>query len=332
MTRLLAVDGNSAAHRAYHATEVDERHGPFVVAGLLRTVARVWEHGPYDGVVIAFDDPDDNRRKHLYPAYKAQRTDKDDLLVEQLRDAAAHLEACGLVVATGPGVEADDLVAAATAACDERGWACDVLSSDRDLLALAGDHVRVLQPGVGGVRVLDPEAITRRYGVPPECYTDFAALRGDPSDGLPGVHGIGAKTAARLVRTYGSAMAVYDHLTSLPPAIEAKLRAGRERVERNLLLMAPLPRLDVDVDAAVAAGVDPARVAAVLDPLGHGATTGILRWALSRPPAPPTPPPPDEPDVVDVPVDRDVGASVIDLTGRIPAAGCAEVGVQPALF
>lgn len=334
MTRVLAVDGNSVAHRAYHATGPDERDGPFVVAGVLRAVARVWGEGPYDGVVIAFDDPDDNRRKHLYPGYKAQRTDKDDLLVRQLAGAADVLRACGLVVATSAGAEADDLVAATATACGRRGWSCDVLSSDRDLLALVCEDVRVLQPREGGVLVLDTVEVVRRYGVRPEQYTDFAALRGDPSDGLPGVRGIGPKTAARLVRTYGSATAVYDHLTSLPPSVEAKLRAGREHVERNLLLMAPLPRLDVDVDRAVACGVDPGKVAAVMDPVGHGATTGILRWALNRPEAPPAPPPPDAPAPGEPTGSaRDGGADrVIDLTGRFAETLGAGPCVQPALF
>lgn len=300
MTHVLAVDGNSLAHRAFHALRRDpDRPGDFVLAGIVAMLATAWSHGPFDAVVIGFDHHD-NRRKAAHPDYKAHRDEKDPELVTQLAGLVDGLAACGFEVVRLPGAEADDVMAATADACTDRGWRCSVLSSDRDLLALVSDEVTLLRPRgtMSDLGVYTPDEVVAEYGVRPEQYTDLAALRGDPSDGLDGVNGIGPKTAARLLRDYGDVPGIYANLGNLQPRTEAQLRAGRDNVERNLWLMAPIPHLAVDIDRAVDRGVDPDGVTGALAGRDLSRTAARFRLALERPALPPMPPPPTEPDAV----------------------------------
>lgn len=309
MPTVLAVDGNSLAHRAFHALLLDDpihdRNGDrdaFVTRGVVRMLASAWIEGPYDAVVVAFDSPE-NRRKDLYPEYKGHRPDKDPELPRQLDLLRDNLAACGFFTVEEEGAEADDLLAATAEECSTRGWRCDVLSSDRDLLALVDDHVRLLRPrqSMSDLRCYDPARVKDEFGVRPDQYTDLAALRGDPSDGLNGVRGVGAKTAARLLRDYDHVPGIYANLLNVQPKLEAALRSAREDVERNLLLMAPLPNLDVDVEKALQAGIDLDRLDRTLVAMGMGAEAGRFRYAVERPPLPPMPPPPmEEPETVRV--------------------------------
>lgn len=326
-TTVLAVDGNSLAHRAYHAiVGTDDAVGPFVTAGVIGMLGTAWSYGPFDAVFVAFDHPV-NQRKRDFPEYKANRIEDLELRrhLDRLRE---HLDDCGFTVAVEPGAEADDLLAAAADACTASGWHCAILSSDRDLTALVSDSVTLLRPRgtMADLRVEDPAAVQREYGVRPDQYADLAALRGDPSDGLLGVTGIGPKTAARLLRDHGDLPGIYANLCHLAPKVEAALRAGRDVAERNRLLMSPLPHLEVDVAAAVKAGVDLDRIDDVLTGLGLGGAAGRLRYAVTRPPAPPAPPPPTDADAPDAPL---VPAAVRARRAEAPALLAVEQG---ALF
>jgi 5'-3' exonuclease len=330
--RLLAVDGNSLGHRGFHGLRDEAVRegwtGPFVTGAVLSMLGSAWIEGPYDAVVVGFDHPD-NRRKHDHPEYKANRPAAPPELAGHLAVLRDHLARCGFLVVEHDGAEADDVLAATVDASTARGWACDVLSSDRDLLALVGPTSRLLRPRArfADLRVYDEAAVRREFGVAPAQYTDLAALRGDPSDGLEGARGIGPKTAARLLRDHGSIAGLYDALHHLPPKVEAALRASRAVVERNLRLMAPIPHLHVDVDLAVATGIDPVRVREVADDLGISAAGRRFARAVTAPPPPPAPPPPDEPPTVadDLPVLVGAGAGT-----PLPAAPVA--GEQVALF
>jgi 5'-3' exonuclease len=295
MPTILAVDGNSLGHRAFHALVREDPGGPLVTRGVVGMLATAWTRGPFDAIVVAFDHPV-NRRKVDDPAYKGNRDDTDPRLREGLVDLRVHLDDCGFTVAEEEGAEADDLLAAVADDCTRRGWPCTVLSSDRDLTTLVNEHVTLLRPraSMADLLVYDPVSVVAEYGVRPDQYTDLAALRGDPSDGLAGVHGIGPKIAARLLRDYDDIPGIYAALCNLPPKIEAALRAGRDVVERNLWLMSPIPNLTVDVDGAVARGIDGDTVYAALKPLGLGAVGGRFKNVVERPPLPPMPPPPSE--------------------------------------
>lgn len=326
---VLAVDGNSLAHRAYHAIrETDDAVGHFVTAGVFTMLGSVWSAGPFDAVVVAFDH-EDNQRKRDVPAYKANRT-PDPVLRAHLDALRGHVDATGLHAVVEPGAEADDLLAATAQACTDRDWRCVVLSSDRDLTALVSDTVTLLRPRatMSDLRVYDPAAVRREYGVGPDQYTDLAALRGDPSDGLAGVHGIGAKTAARLLRDHGDLAGVYANLCHLQPRVEAALRAGRELAERNRRLMLPLPGCEVDVDLALSLGVDVDRVTRALEDLDLTGAANRFRWALDRPAAPPLPPLPGDDDLPEDLVTVPEAVLARRTADPLPAAA----GEQHALF
>jgi 5'-3' exonuclease len=301
IVRLLAVDGSSIAHRAWHSTRGATGGDDLtaVVAAMASMLASTWRHGPYDVALVALDHPV-NRRRELFPAYKAQRSPTEPGLRAVLDALPAALRAASVPVRVQEGAEADDLLAAAADGGDRRGWWTDLLSSDRDLTALVGPRVRLLRPRqrFADLAVEDVAAVEAAHGVPPIRYRDLAALRGDPSDGLEGAPGIGPATAARLLREHDDVPALYRSLADLPPRIADSLRRGREAVERNLLLMAPLPHLDADLDAARAAGPPLAGLVADLEARGAGGAAARLRRALDRGadgPAASMPPPPERP-------------------------------------
>ncbi|HEX9766102.1 MAG TPA: 5'-3' exonuclease H3TH domain-containing protein [Nitriliruptorales bacterium] len=289
---VLAVDGNSLAHRAWHALREERFDGPWVAHGVVRMLATAWAYGPFDAVLVAFDSRT-NVRKVRYPDYKANREDKDPAFHEQFSQLREVVGACGFGDLVTEGYEADDVLAAVAAEAAGAGHTCYVLSSDRDLLALVSDRVWMLRPrgSMQDLTVYDPAGVEAEFGVPPERYMELAALRGDTSDNLPGVHGIGAKTAAKLLRSFGNLAELYAGLRWLPHDTANKLRAGREHVDRNLELMAPMGEHAIGVEAAVALGVDVGHVVATLRERGLRAAANSFRFAYGRQPEPPPPPP-----------------------------------------
>lgn len=300
MRQLLAVDGSSLVHRAWHSTRDDpaaERDG-VVTAAFASMLASTWTYGPYAFLLVAFDHPI-NRRREDFPEYKAQRSSTPAGLRTALERTAEHLSAAGIPVRREHGVEADDLLATVSDAARTRSVTCDLLSSDRDLIAFVGGVVRLLRPRqrFTDLVIEDEDAVRATYGVGPERYIDLAALRGDPSDGLKGANGIGPARAARLVRDHGSVAGIYRALPDLPPAIARSLREARDDVERNLLLMSPLPHLDVAFDDLLADRIDLGRLADLVDDLGfEGAARRVRRAMSGSAPVPPLPPPPTDRD------------------------------------
>jgi 5'-3' exonuclease len=308
--RVLGVDGNSLGHRGFHSGRDEAERGDapptYVTGAVLSMIASAWSHGPYDALVVAFDHAS-NRRKADYPSYKAHRPETHADLPGALADLRTHLRAAGLAVVEHDGAEADDVLAALVDACNAEAWNCDLLSSDRDLTALVGPRTRLLRPRArfADLVVEDEAAVRVTYGIDPAQYIDLAALRGDPSDGLVGARGIGPKTAARLVRDHGGVAGIYAALCHLPPRIEASLREARQRVEHNLLVMAPIPHLTVDVAGALRAGIDLERVVSTFAGLGLEPAARRFARALTTPAVPPrpaSPPPPEEPARVRVAV------------------------------
>ena len=200
---LLAVDGNSLVHRAFHAyggTTGGARYGFFALLSV------VCDQVPYDGLVIGFDCRARSHRRARYDAYKAQRPDKHEQLdasLDELPDIASEM---GAHVVVAEGWEADDVVASAAATAQAGGWRCVVASPDRDVLELVSADTAVLQIRGGDqpIRRIAAPDFRRRYRITPAQYVQMAALRGDSSDNLAGISGIGAKKAAALLRTYAT--------------------------------------------------------------------------------------------------------------------------------
>lgn len=290
---VLAVDGGSLGHRAWHAMGPDGGDAPFVTDGVLRMLASAWIHGPFAAVVLALDS-DSSVRRNRFPGYKAHRPPPDPDLPRQLRRLGEIARSAGFTVLEAEGYEADDLLAAVAAAAPAAGARCALLSSDRDLLAHVGRGVVALRPrtSMSDLKVYGPADVEEEFGVPPDRYTELAALRGDPSDGLDGVPGVGVRTAARLLASFGSLEALYTGLHHLDPPLRRALLRARPEVDRNLALMRPLGDHRVDVAAVVARGLDVQRAASALRAAGleHAATE--FRLATQRPPPQPRPPPP----------------------------------------
>ena len=215
---VLAVDGNSLLHRAYHASArtmyrtADGQPG-WAVRGLLSQLVAAVDRVCADVVVVGFDDRGNSSRTRRWPTYKAQREPKPETLERQLDLAVEVLRGLGVSVVVPPGLEADDVLASVAAQAPAMGARTVVATSDRDSFALIDDNtrmLRILNGGVDASPLLDPERLTMVTGVRPDQYLDLAALRGDASDNLPGVPGFGAKTAVKLLQALGSGQGAFD--------------------------------------------------------------------------------------------------------------------------
>jgi exodeoxyribonuclease-3 len=206
---LLVIDGDSFAHRSYHAlpkTILRSGKRPAgAILGFANFLLRLYRDEQPRAVVVAWDTLEVPTYRHKqFPAYQSGRQ-FDDALVEQLHLLPDFVAACGFVNAKGPGYEADDFLAAAVAAEGKNGGTALVASGDRDTFQLASERTTILYPVRAGEMVrVDPAEVRARYGVAPAQVPDFIALRGDPSDKLPGAPGIGPTGAADLLKRHGS--------------------------------------------------------------------------------------------------------------------------------
>jgi len=219
---LLLLDGNSLTYRAFFAlpTDLATASGQVTNAvvgftSMLATLLR--EHEP-DGIAVAFDLPGRTFRHERLASYKANREKQPDILYEQLAIVRDLVESLGLVVVDAEGFEADDVLATLATTARDAGRDVTVVTGDRDAFQLVEDpHVKVLYNlrGVSEYALYDESGIRERTGVRPRDYVAYAALRGDKSDNLPGVPGVGAKTAARLINEHGGLDELTEKMTEI---------------------------------------------------------------------------------------------------------------------
>jgi DNA polymerase-1 len=268
---LLVVDGDSLAHRAYHAlpktlTRAEGRPAGAIL-GFANSLLRLWQAEAPRAVLVGWDSlGEPTYRLEAFPTYQSGRV-FDEPLVEQLDLIPQLVEALGFAVAKAPGYEADDFLAAAVAAEEARRGEAVVLTSDRDAFQLVSDRTTVLQPvrGVSELARIGPAEVRERYGVEPAQVPDFIALRGDPSDKIPGAAGVGPKTAATVLAEYGS--------------LDAALAAGRFSAQREeLLLYRRIATLDASAPLPSLADQTPkwAEASALCASWGLGALAGRL--------------------------------------------------------
>ena len=204
---LLALDGDNFAHRSYHAVPKTIRRadgkGAGAIVGFANTLMRFHDAERPRAVIVGWDSLETpNWRCDLFPSYQSGRQ-FDDELIEQLSLLPEFVAACGFKNAKAPGFEADDFLAAAVAAEEQTGGVVLVATGDRDAFQLASERTTILYPvRAGEVARIGPEEVRKRYGVGPKQVPDFIALRGDPSDKIPGALGVGPQRAAQLVRRY----------------------------------------------------------------------------------------------------------------------------------
>jgi DNA polymerase-1 len=255
MKPLLVIDGDSFAHRAYHAIPKSIRRkdgGPGnMLFGFSNMLLRLWQDERPRNVLVAWDTLEVPTYRHEELAVYQSGREFEDELLEQLALLSRLVASSGLAVAKAPGYEADDFLGAAVTSEEAAGRPVLVATSDRDAFQLASKLTTILQPVRGEAPArIGPAEVRERYGVEPEQVPDFIALRGDPSDRIPGARGIGPKRAAELLAQYGS--------------LDALLEAGRFAAEADALRLyrriatldrdAPLPDLaDADPDWTAAA-------------------------------------------------------------------------------
>jgi DNA polymerase-1 len=243
-----------------------------------------------DAVLFGLDDRTASVRRDAYPDYKAGRAEKDPQLVDQLDRAGALLDALGLATLTPPGLEADDVNASGATWATANGWDCVIITSDRDAFAHIGPHTQVLRlidGGIHGSPMLNPARLFNMYGVRPANYLAFAALRGDSSDNLPGVPGIGEKTAAILLDVAGSMDAVWadidhDEGRSLRHALDDwAAETGGRRIGATLVrrLCAPGARERYEFNVQMMSGRDDLDLGLTPDVPG---SRGLLPLDLDR--------------------------------------------------
>jgi DNA polymerase-1 len=241
---LLAVDGDSFAHRAYHAlpkTILGRGGRPAgAILGFANMLLRLHREEQPRAVVVGWDTLEAPTYRHqTFAAYQSGR-EFDDALIEQLDLLPEFVAACGFANAKAAGYEADDFIASAAAAEERRGGTALVASGDRDTFQLASAQTTILYPVRGaGLARIGPAEVRERYGVEPAQVPDFIALRGDPSDKLPGAPGVGATGAATLLRKYGSLEKMLAAGRYPDHADELRLYRSIATMDRN----APLPRL-----------------------------------------------------------------------------------------
>jgi DNA polymerase-1 len=254
---LFVLDGNSLVFRAFFALPIDlaTRSGQVTnaVYGFTSMLVNlIRDLGP-SGIGVAFDRPEPTFRDEVVEDYKGNRPETPDLLIPQFALVRDVLGALGLRTLEVPGYEADDILATLATRARDMGRDVVVVTGDRDAFQLVEDpHITVMytRKGLSDTVVYDEAGIAERYGVPASSYAVLAALRGDPSDNLAGVPGVGEKTAAKLVSTYGTLDGIFSHLEELTPKLRQNLAENEDRVRRNAKVI-PLVRdiaLDLGLD------------------------------------------------------------------------------------
>jgi DNA polymerase-1 len=234
---LLAVDAPSMLYRAFYAlpeTIKGADGGPVnaLLGAANLVLAEVETHRPR-AVVLCMGPDAAAYRTELYPAYHADRPEMPAGLVPQWDDAPGFFEAFGWTMAGHDSLEADDLLGSLARLESEAGGTALLLTGDRDMFQCASDSVRVLyvRTGKRGAEEIGPSEVVERYGIGPELVPDFIALRGDPSDGIPGAKGVGEKTAAELLRAHGSLEGVLDAaIAETRPKLRSTLLDSRDEL------------------------------------------------------------------------------------------------------
>ncbi len=250
----MLVDGHSLTYRAFFALPEDMTTAAGQVTNAIYGFTRMFlkllrDHRP-DRVAVVFDRPEPTFRHQQNPSYKANRRETPDTLLQQLELVRKLVETMRIAVVDHAGVEADDVIATLATQARDRGDHVIVVTGDRDAYQLVEDpHVRLLynKRGVSDCEEYDEAGIEARTGVKPADYVAYAALRGDPSDNLPGVDGVGEKTAAKLINTYGNIDGLYQHLGHQTPKLRQNLGAAEDRVRLNLELMRLLRDVPLEV-------------------------------------------------------------------------------------
>ena len=289
----MLIDGNSLAYRAFFAlpTDMATASGQITnaVFGFTSMLINLWRDHEPDQIIVAFDRPEPTFRHAKVPSYKGTRDAAPDILRQQMGLVREVLDALAVPMVDAAGFEADDVIATLATAGRDRGDDVIVVTGDRDTYQLVEDpQVQVLynMRGVSDYKLYDEAGIAERTGVRPADYVHYAALRGDTSDNLPGVPGVGEKTAAKLINDRGGLDGIFASLDELTPKLRENLAAAEAQVRTNaevMLLVRDVP-LDAGLDELALGQVDAEAVRKLFDFLEfrslHRRLAGVLGDAL----------------------------------------------------
>ena len=237
MKKLLIIDSNSILNRAFYGIGyLSSKDGTptNAVYGFLNILMKLAESEKPDCICAAFDLKAPTFRHKMYSEYKAQRKPTPEGLLKQMPIAKEVLEAMNIKILQLEGYEADDIIGTVSRICEESGTECMIATGDKDDLQLASGKTKVIltvtRSGVNETTVYDAAAVTERYHVTPEEFVDVKALMGDTSDNIPGVKGVGEKTAMSLIEKYKSIEYIYDNIDEIDVkgAMLEKLKNGKE--------------------------------------------------------------------------------------------------------
>lgn len=274
MKKLLLIDGNSILNRAYYGIRpltAPDGTPTNAVYGFLNILFKHLDEETYDGICVAFDVKEKTFRHKRYELYKAQRKPAPEDFLAQLPVIKEVLSAMNILCLELAGYEADDIIGTISKKCDEGGVICRILTGDKDDLQLASDNTVIKLVVTKGGRTTTTDygrvEFTEKYGISPSAFIDVKALMGDSSDNIPGVAGIGEKTAMSLIQSYGSIDNIYKDVDALDvtPGVRKKLNDGRDSAYLSYEL-ATIDRdvpIDFEFEAAAAEEYDRPRLAAL---------------------------------------------------------------------
>ncbi len=276
MAKLALLDGHSLAYRAFYALPPDlatpSGQVTNAVFGFTSMLIKLLDEEAPDAIAVAWDRREPTFRSEAYPAYKATRDAAPDLFRSQLPLIRDVLEAMEIPQVSLAGYEADDVIATLVESGRAQGYDLVVVTGDRDAFQLSTNDVTILytRRGISDMVHATPAWIRERYGISPDRYVEYAALRGDTSDNLPGVPGVGEKTAAKLITTYPSLEDLYDHIDELSPRLRDNLESAHDQVLLNRTLMTmvrDVPIEGLDAEDLELRPFDRERVRALFDDL-----------------------------------------------------------------
>ena len=271
---LLLIDGHSLAFRAYYAFATNPLHTSTgiptsVCFGFLNSLLQVIESQKPQYIAVAFDRGEPTFRHEVYSEYKANRKETPEDFITDINNLQTLLSSLNIKIVTAAGYEADDILGTLATRGSESGYQVKIVSGDRDLFQLIDteknisvlylDKNAVKRSFSQGITEFDPEAVEKKLGIKPSQVVDYKALCGDKSDNIPGVKGVGDKTAVKLLKEYGTLKTIYQNLDQIKGAVKKKLEAGKKDAEESqylaqLLLNTPL---DVDLETCKLQGFDP---------------------------------------------------------------------------
>lgn len=292
MSKWLLVDGFNLIYRCYFALPDLTRADGFPTGALHGWVKSLWKLADQESpeaTLVFFDLGGAQDRLAIHPEYKAQREEMPEALRQQIEPVKQLTRAMGLVGIEQHGVESDDLLAAQAVAFANEGHEVIVVSSDKDFAQIVGDRIKMMLPPPAanpklGWRLLDTAGVVEKFGVPPAQIADYLALVGDTSDNIPGIAGVGPKTAAKWLAEWGSLEGVIAHAAELKPErFREPVAAEAEKLRRNLKLTTL--NLALPTVAAKKTAPDAAELLRLLEEFGMRSTLAEARTRYAPPPA-----------------------------------------------